>query len=218
MTNYTSLQHTKWECKYHVVFIPKYRRKIGDRISRRCLHDSARSGYRTAASFVAHLRADMPSLLRQVYWASFANPCCSLFKPSYLNGPTVPDTCANGTSTYSPDSPYWWAKRVRLLCDLNYRALNPTVRGIFDLTEEWEFQLQSTYEAEALRLIQEGEQVAATELLQKFIDGNCARAEREYKLLNETVTTMLETVGIEYLYVDYLKGWTTKKNVPLPVQ
>ncbi len=22
-----SLQHTKWECKYHVVFIPKYRRK-----------------------------------------------------------------------------------------------------------------------------------------------------------------------------------------------
>jgi len=23
-----SLNHTKWECKYHVVFIPKYRRKI----------------------------------------------------------------------------------------------------------------------------------------------------------------------------------------------
>ena len=27
MTNYGSLSHTKWECKYHVVFIPKYRRK-----------------------------------------------------------------------------------------------------------------------------------------------------------------------------------------------
>ena len=24
---YESLSHTKWECKYHVVFIPKYRRK-----------------------------------------------------------------------------------------------------------------------------------------------------------------------------------------------
>ncbi|MBU0638608.1 MAG: IS200/IS605 family transposase, partial [Planctomycetes bacterium] len=23
-----SLNHTKWECKYHVVFIPKYRRKV----------------------------------------------------------------------------------------------------------------------------------------------------------------------------------------------
>ena len=22
-----SLSHTKWECKYHVVFIPKYRRR-----------------------------------------------------------------------------------------------------------------------------------------------------------------------------------------------
>jgi putative transposase len=27
MDDYESLNHTKWECKYHVVFIPKYRRK-----------------------------------------------------------------------------------------------------------------------------------------------------------------------------------------------
>ena len=27
MTNYGSLSHTRWECKYHVVFIPKYRKK-----------------------------------------------------------------------------------------------------------------------------------------------------------------------------------------------
>ncbi len=27
MTNYRSLSHTKWECKYHIIFIPKYRRK-----------------------------------------------------------------------------------------------------------------------------------------------------------------------------------------------
>ena len=25
--DYRSLSHTKWECKYHVVFIPKYRKK-----------------------------------------------------------------------------------------------------------------------------------------------------------------------------------------------
>ena len=23
-----SLSHTKWECKYHIVFAPKYRRKV----------------------------------------------------------------------------------------------------------------------------------------------------------------------------------------------
>lgn len=28
MTNYRSLRHTKWECKYHVMFIPKCRRKV----------------------------------------------------------------------------------------------------------------------------------------------------------------------------------------------
>ena len=27
MENYRSLNHTKWQCKYHIVFIPKYRRR-----------------------------------------------------------------------------------------------------------------------------------------------------------------------------------------------
>ena len=28
MTQYKKLQHSQWECKYHIVFIPKYRRKV----------------------------------------------------------------------------------------------------------------------------------------------------------------------------------------------
>ncbi len=28
MDEYESLSHARWECKYHVVFIPKYRRKV----------------------------------------------------------------------------------------------------------------------------------------------------------------------------------------------
>ena len=28
MDDYRSLSHTKWECKYHVIFIPKCRRKV----------------------------------------------------------------------------------------------------------------------------------------------------------------------------------------------
>jgi REP element-mobilizing transposase RayT len=28
MRRVSSLSHTRWECKYHVVFIPKYRRKV----------------------------------------------------------------------------------------------------------------------------------------------------------------------------------------------
>ncbi len=28
MSKYKTLQHTEWECKYHVIFIPKYRRRV----------------------------------------------------------------------------------------------------------------------------------------------------------------------------------------------
>jgi len=28
MDDHRSLSHTKWKCKYHVVFVPKYRRKV----------------------------------------------------------------------------------------------------------------------------------------------------------------------------------------------
>ena len=28
MNDVHSLSHTKWNCKYHVVFAPKYRRKV----------------------------------------------------------------------------------------------------------------------------------------------------------------------------------------------
>ncbi|MBN1909612.1 MAG: transposase [Pirellulales bacterium] len=28
MSEYASLNRTKWECKYHIVFIPKCRRKV----------------------------------------------------------------------------------------------------------------------------------------------------------------------------------------------
>jgi len=28
MREVSSLNHTRWECKYHIVFIPKYRKKV----------------------------------------------------------------------------------------------------------------------------------------------------------------------------------------------
>lgn len=182
-----------------------------------CMHDSPQGGYHSAASIVAHLRADMPPLLKQVYWAGFSNPCCNVFKPFYLNGPKVPDSYGTGTSTFAEQSPWWWANRVKLLCDLNHRALLPTVRAVFDRTEEWEMQRQNRSEAEALRLIAGGENQAAIDILQQYINENCRRIEREYEMLNRTLTTMLETLGIEYLFTEYVKEWTSSKGVPLPL-
>ena len=28
MQEYQSLSHVRWECKYHIVFVPKYRKKV----------------------------------------------------------------------------------------------------------------------------------------------------------------------------------------------
>ena len=38
MTHYRSLNHSKWACQYHVVFIPKYRKmnrtgNVGERMT-----------------------------------------------------------------------------------------------------------------------------------------------------------------------------------------
>jgi dipeptidase len=181
-----------------------------------CMHDTAQDAYHTAASMVAHLRAEMPPLLRQVYWASFSNPCCNVFKPFYLHGPTLPLTYAAGTSTYSGDSPWWWANRVKLLCDLNHSALAPAARGVFDRTERWEMEHQATTEAEALRQIKAGKDADAVTLLQQFTNDNCERVGKEYLMLNQILPAALKTVGIEYVFADYMQAWTSKHGVPLP--
>ena len=51
MDDYESLSHSKWECKYHVVFIPKCRRKV---LYRRCCIDSCVSIW--VKCFVSWLR------------------------------------------------------------------------------------------------------------------------------------------------------------------
>ena len=60
MSNYRSLSHTKWECKYHVVFIPKYRKKVIYGEIRRYLGDVLRRLAEERESRIeeGHLMAD----------------------------------------------------------------------------------------------------------------------------------------------------------------
>ena len=60
MTNYRSLNHTKWACQYHVVFIPKYRKKAIYGELRRHLGDVFRRLARRRESEVeeGHLMVD----------------------------------------------------------------------------------------------------------------------------------------------------------------
>ena len=60
MSNYRSLSHTKWECKYNVVFIPKYRKKVIYGEIRRHLGDVLRrlAEQRESRIEEGHLMAD----------------------------------------------------------------------------------------------------------------------------------------------------------------
>jgi putative transposase len=60
MSKYKTLQHTEWDCKYHVIFIPKYRRKALYGQIRRELGDVFRRLARQKESEIeeGHLVAD----------------------------------------------------------------------------------------------------------------------------------------------------------------
>jgi hypothetical protein len=76
---------------------------------------------------------------------------------------------------------------------------------------------QSRSEGEAFRLISDGDETTAVGVLQQYVNENCQRIKSEYEMLNRTLPTMLETLGIEYLFTDYVKEWTVPKGVPLPL-
>ena len=65
MEDYQSLSHTRWQCKYHVIFIPKYRRRALFGVVRRELGNVFRrlaeqKGYRIEEG---HIRMDHVHML-----------------------------------------------------------------------------------------------------------------------------------------------------------
>lgn len=65
MPIHETLSHTKWDCKYHIVFIPKYRRKALYKELRRYLGDVFRSLARQRESHIeeGHLMSDHVHML-----------------------------------------------------------------------------------------------------------------------------------------------------------
>jgi REP-associated tyrosine transposase len=68
MNEFQSLSHTKWECKYHIVFIPKYRRKVLYGQVRQELGEVFRELARQKESWVeeGHLQADHVHMLLSI--------------------------------------------------------------------------------------------------------------------------------------------------------
>ena len=65
MDEYASLSHTKWDCKYHIVFIPKCRRKVLYKTLRQHLGEVFRdlAQQRESRILEGHLMSDHVHLL-----------------------------------------------------------------------------------------------------------------------------------------------------------
>ena len=119
MTTYRSLNHTKWHCQYHVVFIPKYRRKamygglrrdLGEVFRRLALH-------RESEVEEGHLLPDHVHMMMSIPPGSTLSP-----RSSDISRGRVPSTSlgssrdVRGTSwgsTSGPGATGW--RRLRLL-------------------------------------------------------------------------------------------------------
>ena len=68
MDRYESLRHAQWECKYHVIFIPKRRRKVLYGSLRRRLGDLFRqlASQRESRIEEGHLRPDHVHMLTSI--------------------------------------------------------------------------------------------------------------------------------------------------------
>ncbi len=60
MNDYRSLSHTKWDCKYHLVWIPKYRKKVIYGELRKYFGDTLKepAGHKESQIFEGHLMGD----------------------------------------------------------------------------------------------------------------------------------------------------------------
>lgn len=184
--------------------------------SQPCMHGRSNPRYRTAASMVVHLRKEMPSMLRSVYWASFSTPCVNVFRPFYFSGQTVPDQYGVATNKYSEDSPWWWAEKIKRLCDLNYNKLAPVVKGVFRETENWGSARSIIIEAQAFRLIKKNKDNEAEKLIKDFCYQCVKRTKKEYKLLHNVLEQMIPEVGVDYLWIDSLRENCKTSELTLP--
>ena len=180
-----------------------------------CMHNGPNHG-RTSASMVAHLRKDNPPLLRSVYWASFSAPCVNVFKPFYFAGQTVPSNYGIGKDIYSPDSPWWWAEKVKRQCDLNYNKLAPLAAAVFRETEQWALAKSRRIESEAMRLVQSNREAEARQLLRDFSLECCRRVEKEYAQLHQLLEAKAAEHGTDYLWLDVLRETCKTNALPLP--
>lgn len=185
---------------------------------------------RTVASMIAHLRKWLPRQL-QLIWYCMSSPCISIYIPIYSAVTMIPEPYKNGIGNnwehYDPKSAWWIFKKLQTIIDFNYDNLHPIVREKWDKLFNQIISETVKFEEEILRLINQGRENEAINLINNFTSEKLLKAyyiakqliselkmKAEYpktkQLLNIQITIMLlitlTIILILYFKLKYIKS------------
>jgi dipeptidase len=120
-------------------------------------------------SYVAQARSDLPDPVGGILWFGPAVPAETVYTPVYAgaDGPAEPYTFGNRT-IYTPDAAYWTFDFVTNWAMLRYDAMIEDIANEQHSLENASISLVAQTDAEALRLIAEGDEPGARMLLTNF--------------------------------------------------
>lgn len=140
-----------------------------------CMHVKPGSTGETAASLVAHLRADRPRELAATVWTAFGSPCLSVFRPTYPFAVGLPSELDRGGAGYDAASPWWVFERLQRMV-AQAPTLAPMAREALAALEGQFRQAAGQTEAHAARLLDRGDRAGAIALLRGLVDSSTHEA------------------------------------------
>ena len=151
-----------------------------------CMHsriDGAEG--RTAASLVADLCADSSRL--PVYWCGLYSPCMGVFFPVFIEG-KLPAVLAVGDAEPSIESPWWLFHQLSRAVAIDPEGRAPAVRDRWSSFQSQLVEAAYPMAHEARRLIDDGQDDAASRILSDYMNENVRR-------MLSIVSEMLESFG-----------------------
>lgn len=125
------------------------------------------------SSFVAHLRGHLPVGVGAMMWYGVATPSYAGYVPLYASAGEVPKAYSRSIPADSPqadreDSAWWIFRRLQRTADRNYDRAHPTIRASWRDRRGRALERQRQVEADALALLEAGNESAAARALSDF--------------------------------------------------
>ncbi len=163
-----------------------------------CMHGGEPGHCQTAATMVVEYHDTEYKELLFTYWGSVCPPCCSVAVPFYNVG-YIPEKLGGGTNKYSPDS-FWW-KVQRMVTDIesNYERYHGFVAEVQNALEPKFRKEALDVEANAGKLLAQGDKNAAVKCLGDLTDACLSQVETAVDVLTARIEyDMQKTPGQIY--------------------